>query len=324
MLIDSTHKKWASATVALSAIAVVTYVPYSLFAVHGAKGGTIPGLIYGILGMALMLFVGLLSLRRKLPAWRLGRVQTWMRGHLWLGLLSFVLILCHGGFRFGGTLTTVLMSLFIVVLVSGIVGVALQQFLPQTMTTEVPMETIYGQIANVRQLLLKEADELVATVEVPAAAPAKAAAGAAAPAGSAAAPAAVAVPAKAAAVVAAPAAKVAAAAPAAGGAITEQVVKHVRDSYFKGVRPFLLDPSKKHRLASEAEAKAFFQKVRLFAPPAVHGVIDDLENICDEERQLIEQVRFHHLMYSWLLVHVPLSFGLLVLAIVHAFIAMRY
>jgi hypothetical protein len=223
------------------------------------------------------------------------------------------------------------MSLFIVVLVSGIVGVSLQQFLPQNMTTEVPMETIYGQIENVRQLLLKEADELVATVEVPAAAPAKAAAGAAAPgaaapgavAASAAAPAAVAAPVKAAAAVAAPPVKPAAPA-AAGGAITEQVVKHVRDSYFKGVRPFLLAPSSKHRLAVEAEAKAYFQKVRLFAPPAVHGVIDDLENICEEERQLIQQVRLHHLMYGWLLVHVPLSFGLLVLAIVHAFIAMRY
>ena len=45
-----------------------------------------------------------------------------MRGHIWLGLLSFPLILFHGGFHFGGALTYALMILFIVVVVSGIVG----------------------------------------------------------------------------------------------------------------------------------------------------------------------------------------------------------
>ncbi len=297
MLIDESHKKWAVATVLLSGVALAAYVPYTLFAVHGAKGGTIPGIIYGSLGMGLMLFAGLLSLRRKLPAWRIGRVQTWMRGHLWLGLLSFVLVLCHGGFRFGGLLTTVLMVLFIIVLVSGALGVLLQQYLPRAITTEVPMETIFDQIANIRSLLLKEADELVASV-TPSAAPA--------------------------AKPGAPAPKPVGAAVAAPAEITEQVVKHVRDSYYKGVRSFLTNPTWRHRLASDAESRAYFQKVRLFAPPAVHAVIDDLENICEEERQLLRQVRLHHWMYGWLLVHVPLSSALIVLAIVHAFVSMRY
>ena len=34
-----------------------------------------------------------------------------MRGHLWLGFLSFPIILLHGGFHFGGSLTRVLIRL---------------------------------------------------------------------------------------------------------------------------------------------------------------------------------------------------------------------
>ena len=63
------------------------------------------GLTYGIVGFSFMLFAGLLGLRKKFPIWRVGRAQSWMRGHLWLGFLSFPLILFHGGFHFGGALT---------------------------------------------------------------------------------------------------------------------------------------------------------------------------------------------------------------------------
>src|SRR5713226_2974348 len=93
-----------------------------------------------------MVFAGLLGARKKVPVWRVGRAQTWMRGHLWLGLLSLPLILFHGGFRFGGPLTSVLMVLFIIVIVSGVLGAALQHYLPRVMTLQVPMETIYEEI----------------------------------------------------------------------------------------------------------------------------------------------------------------------------------
>jgi hypothetical protein len=87
-----------------------------------------------------------------------------MRGHLWLGLLSLPLILFHGGFAFCGPLTAVLMWLFFIVIASGIVGAAVQHYVPRVMTTRVPMETIYEEIPHVRAQLCREADQLVATV----------------------------------------------------------------------------------------------------------------------------------------------------------------
>src|SRR5690348_6109314 len=108
-----------------------------------------------------MTLAALLGARKRVPTWRLGRAQAWMRGHLWLGLLALPMILFHGGFHFGGTLTRLLMWLLIITVASGIFGAALQHYIPQVMTRDVPLETIYDEIGHVRSLLLEEADRVV-------------------------------------------------------------------------------------------------------------------------------------------------------------------
>ena len=143
------------------ALAAIAYVPYGLRSAQPPRGGSTLGLIYGSTGFAFMLFAGLLGLRKKFPVWRVGRAQAWMRGHLWLGLVSFPLILLHGGFHFGGPLTSVLMWLFVFVFASGLLGAALQHFMPRVHTTQLPMETIYEQIDRVRGQLAEEATRLV-------------------------------------------------------------------------------------------------------------------------------------------------------------------
>ena len=111
-----------------------------------------------------MLYAGLLGARKQVPTWRIGRAQTWMRGHLWLGLLSLLLILFHGGFAFRGPLTLVLMLLFFIVIGSGILGAAIQHYVPSLMTSRVPLETIYEEIPHVRAQLREEADQLAAAI----------------------------------------------------------------------------------------------------------------------------------------------------------------
>jgi len=108
-----------------------------------------------------MLFAGLLGARKKVPVWRVGRAQTWMRGHLWLGLLSLPLILYHAGFVWHGPLTSVLMILLIIVWLSGITGAVIQHYVPEMLLREVPLETIYEEIPHVRTQLLDEADRVV-------------------------------------------------------------------------------------------------------------------------------------------------------------------
>src|SRR5580704_15780130 len=158
MRLDETHRWWSIGALVFFVISTVIYVLYAQSAPTGPRGGSTVGLLFGIVGFGFMIFAALLGARKRVPTWRLGRAKAWMRGHLWLGLLSLPIILFHGGFHFGGALTRVLMWLLIVTVVSGVYGAVLQNYLPRAMTKDVPLETIYGEIENVRLLLRQEAD----------------------------------------------------------------------------------------------------------------------------------------------------------------------
>ena len=108
------------------------------------------GLFFAALGTGIIVFECLLGLRKKYPASPLGRVKTWLSAHVWLGLLSFLLILMHSGFPLGtraGGGADVDSSPSI--LASGIFGVALQNYIPRRMTELVTRETIFEQIPTV-------------------------------------------------------------------------------------------------------------------------------------------------------------------------------
>lgn len=294
MRIDRTHKSWLIASLVILGAATAVYIPYARNSITGPRGGSAMGFAFGIIGFTFMIFSGLLAARKKVEVWRLGRAQSWMRGHLWLGLLSLPMILFHGGFRFGGPLTAVLMVLLILVVASGLFGAALQHYLPKVMTFEVPFETIFEQIDHVRAELLAEADELIAR----ASAPVKLVAGA-------------------------PSGDLAATADSVLGA--EETLAPLRNFYAREMRPFLEDHRRRDQsLADEEKARGIFEGLRRLLPAGMHETTTSLEEICAEARQLRRQVRLHHLLHGWLMLHIPLSFALLILGCVHAVMALRY
>jgi hypothetical protein len=292
--IDRTHRKWFIASIAILIVASAVYIPYARSSPHGPSGASALGLTYGIIGFAFMIFAGLLAPRKKLPVWRVGSAQAWMRGHLWLGLLSLPLILFHGGFRFGGPLTTAIMILLIIVVMSGLFGAALQHYIPNVMTLEVPLETIFEQIERRRNQLLEEADEIVAVGSTPEGPLASAAARAAF-------------------------------ATEDTGVATEVDISPLQTFYSREMEPFLQNPRERgHSLSDPAKARAIFDGLRTLLPVELRETIQDLEDICEEERQLSRQARLHHVLHDWLLFHVPLSLALLLLGAAHAITALHY
>jgi hypothetical protein len=305
VLFDQKQRPWLIAAVLILIVSTAVYIPYALNSPQGPRGGSAIGLAFGIAGFALMIFAGLLGARKKVPVWRVGRAQTWMRGHLWLGLVSLPIILFHAGFHMRGALTCVLMILLFIVIASGIFGAILQAYIPRQMTIEVPMETIYEQIDHVRSQLREEADQL-----------ATAACGAmegASP------------PTSASVAVSAPGA-MAASAVEIGVEVSEEARTQLREFYLRRMRPFLNAPVQ-HRsspLADAPQAAGLFEELRLRMPPELHDTLKDFESICEEERQLTRQAQLHRVLHAWLLVHVPLSYALLALAAVHAVMALRF
>lgn len=306
MLIDRTHQRWMTAAVAITAAAAVLYVPYARREVS-VSGGTWMGLAYGVAGFALMLFASLLGARKKVPIWRLGRAQTWMRAHLWLGLASLPLIVFHAGFTLGSGLTLTLTVLLLIVIAGGVWGAWLQHTMPRRMMRDVPMETIYEQIDHVRAQLLMEADTVVAEacgkLEVETVVPTARTHGVVGTAGE---------------------AETARSALATIDRVEAEESAPLREFYRHEMRPFLDRPKSDHALADPTKAAGRFEKLRAMLPPSFRGAIVDLENICEEERQLRRQSRMHLVLHGWQLAHVPLSIALLVLAMVHIVMALRF
>jgi hypothetical protein len=149
---------------------------------HHTVGGTPLGLAFGAISLAIFVFAALLSLRKKIPLWRVGTVQRWLRAHIWLTFLTIPLILLHSGFRLGGPMTTLLMALYALVMVSGIYGLVLQHLMPRLMKERLPAETVFEQIPHIRAQLCAAAEKMRDSFKpAPPAAPKKPDAGAPAP-----------------------------------------------------------------------------------------------------------------------------------------------
>ena len=326
MRMDETHRTWSIASFAILGASVAIYIRYAFESPQGPRGGSTIGLTFGIIGFAFMLFAGLLGARKRVPTWRIGRAQAWMRGHLWLGFLSLPMILFHGGFHFGGTLTRVLMWLLIFTVFSGVFGAVLQHYIPRVMTSDVPLETIYDEIGRVRSLLREEADRAVESLcgnlgllnnsreegqRAGGFTALRAIAASAVP------------PRTSAAVSAGTSAAVAAAPKIILSSEEESAL--LRRFYVNEMRPFLERPKQHSQpLADAAKSSSKFAGLHTLLPAAAHATLSDLEDICDEARQLTRQERLHHWLHGWLLLHIPLSLALILLGAIHAVMALRY
>ncbi len=326
MRMDETHRTWSIASFAILGASVAIYIRYAFESPQGPRGGSTIGLTFGIIGFAFMLFAGLLGARKRVPTWRIGRAQAWMRGHLWLGFLSLPMILFHGGFHFGGTLTRVLMWLLIFTVFSGVFGAVLQHYIPRVMTSDVPLETIYDEIGRVRSLLREEADRAVESLcgnlgllndsheEGQRAGGFTALRAIAASA----------VPPRTSAAVSAGTSAAVAAAPEII-LLSEEESAPLRRFYLNEMRPFLERPKQHSQpLADAAKSSSKLAGLRTLLPAAAHATLSDLEDICDEARQLTRQERLHHWLHGWLLLHIPLSLALILLGAIHAVMALRY
>ena len=304
MIIDRSHRGWFIGSALLLALGGLLYVPYALLSVTGVSGGSTAGLAYAGVGSAMMVFAVLLGVRKRYRIWRLGRATSWMRGHLWLGFLSFPFILFHAGFQLGnGALSRILMVLFLVVFVSGIAGAVLQHFMPRAITERVPMETVFDQIDHVVDQLVDEATHLASEIgrEVELE------------------------------IARETAAQQLLDAPAktkrTGGALVpdERVSNQVAAFFQSEIKPYLkARRTNKYLLDDPVRASAAFQQLKVLVPPSLAGKFDDLENICEEKRELERQRRLHNILHGWLLFHIPASYALILLGAVHAVMALRY
>jgi hypothetical protein len=292
MRIDRTHRPWLIASCCILGASLVFYVAYGQLTAKSG-GDTPAGLFLGVMGFSFMLFAAALGIRKRYPIWRIGRAQSWMRGHLWLGTLVLPIIFLHAGFHFGGWLTTLLMILLIVVTASGIAGAYLQHTLPTRMMREVAYETIYDQIDHIRQGLVIEAEERVrAVAEQMAPGPGAGA-------------------------------TVVLSYIGAFPEISTELAE-LNAVFETEIRPYLTGEQKRSPLRMREYSGLLFNRLRELLPERARPTVIALEEICEEKRQLDRQRLLHNVLHAWLLCHIPLSLALILLGLVHAIGALRY
>jgi hypothetical protein len=321
VIINRQHWAWAAFVVVASGVAVLLYVnefhpgraliPLRLPAswhrdvqeTGRSVGGTPLGILYGSIAAAIFVFAALIGLRRKRPTWKVGRMQLWLKGHIWLTLLTVPLILLHCGFSLGSPMTMAFLGLYALVMASGIYGLALQHFLPRLMKERVPLETIFEQIPHIRKQLEDAAAELRKSLE-PAPAPV------------------------------APAATTTA--DAQGGVALAEPVTAVAPAPDPGLdvlKQFIDDAAlpylRAHRgdqllLADERVSDEQFRLLKFSVSGDIAAKVENLQAWCDERRQLDLQTKLQHWLHGWLLVHIPASVLLLIFTAWHAIAALYF
>jgi hypothetical protein len=125
------------------------------------SGSTVWGLVYGWIGLLAILVLMFLGIRKRWYFSRLGTLQGWTSAHVYLGLLTLLIIPMHAGFQFGWDVHTLAYVLLVVVVLSGIVGLLIYLAVPAILTTHesgMRLEMLEAEIDQV----LKEMKQLVA------------------------------------------------------------------------------------------------------------------------------------------------------------------
>jgi hypothetical protein len=326
MIINRQHWGWAAfvilATLGSAALYMGEFHPGQLpFAVRlpaawhrdvnetgRSVGGTPLGLLFGAVSAAIFVFAALLGLRRKRPTLKVGRLQTWLKGHIWLTILTMPLIALHAGFSTGSPMTQALLAVYAIVMVSGFYGLALQHFLPRLMKERVPLETVYEQIPFIRNQFSEAAQEMRKHFET---APVPAAASATAPAGVSGTVADEAVEASTAVVV--------------EDAAPDRSAEALREFMDRAALPYLASRrGDRMLLGSQRVSDDQFRLLKISVGPEWQGRVEQLQSWCDERRQLDLQTKLQHWLHGWLLVHVPFSILLLLFTAWHAVAALFF
>lgn len=290
MLLDRSHRPWLALFAALMLVATALYGWYAWSWPGGPAARTWPGMVFGVAGTALMVFAGLLTLRKRTLRLRIGSLSWWLKGHIWLGLLTVPLIFFHAAFRWGGPLELVLMLVFLAVILSGVLGVALQNILPRLMKTQLDSEVIPDQLDELCYVLQQEADDLLVAScggdKVEQAMSGQSQSGSGAKADS---------------------------------------EGWLAGLYLHEIRPYLAPGlATGSVLSSSRQGELVFERARASVPEKFHASINRLEELCRVRRDLQTQARLYGLLHGWLKLHLPLSVALLVFTLLHIATALYF
>lgn len=293
MRIDLRNRGWIIGAVVSSGL----FLALTIWTPRPRSGAS---LLLGILSAVMILICASRGLRRRVQSVRLGSASFWLKAHVWLGLLSLIFALAHGGFRLGGPLSCALTLVLLAAVLSGVLGLVLQRVLTRQIHA-LSSETIFDLNRGAMNLRRRIYESVWAACGAPPDVPGEVDAIRRQLRTSPRAPDVI--------------------LPAGSLAGQEELGRFYRDL----VLPFLRTAGGgSSPLTIAADATLAFDALDSRLAPPLRPYLGELRERCKRLRTARRQHQFHRLLHSWLLLHVPLSMALLILLLAHAAMALRY
>lgn len=136
-----------------TALCLVSLLGYLLADVEPRpNGGTWYGYTLGTIGALLIVWLALLGIRKRRMTAGHWSLKAWTSAHVYLGLALIVVATLHAGFQFGWNVHTLAYALMMLVIVSGVFGVAVYANLPSALSSN-RGEMTQGQMIDAMRAL---------------------------------------------------------------------------------------------------------------------------------------------------------------------------
>lgn len=149
------HFRWLKLALLLCLVSIIGYIFADVQ--PRPNGGSWYGYILGTAGALLIVWLAMLGIRKR--NYRPGQysLKAWTSAHVWLGLSLVVVATLHTGFQLGWNVHTLAYALMMLVIASGIWGVAAYATLPRALSDN-RREMTQGQMLDALAALDRQLD----------------------------------------------------------------------------------------------------------------------------------------------------------------------
>ena len=129
------HKRmrWLKVALVVSLVAILGYAFADVE--PRPNGGTWYGYTLGTIGALLIIWLALLGVRKRAMTAGRWSLKAWTSAHVYLGLTLIVIATLHTGFQLGWNVHTLAYALMMLVIASGVYGIAVYALLPHKLSS---------------------------------------------------------------------------------------------------------------------------------------------------------------------------------------------
>ncbi|MDA2919965.1 hypothetical protein MYX76_10810 [Desulfobacterota bacterium AH_259_B03_O07] len=120
-VLNYNNRFWFKIFIISLVLLIISYIFYAYYQ-RNPNGANFVGLLYGVLGLLAILLLMYYGIRKRTYNTTFGTLKGWLSFHIYIGVLTLVIVPMHAGFKFGINVHTLSFLLMAIVVLSGLFG----------------------------------------------------------------------------------------------------------------------------------------------------------------------------------------------------------